>query len=106
MQIVPLQQLINQAFTITLESAKYDISLRTIGDLTYASIARDNIDLIDGVKCVPFRPLLYPYQEGAGGNFSFYTLNDEYPLYSSFGLTHFLLYATAAELATLRASGG
>jgi hypothetical protein len=106
MQIIPLQQIINNEFTTTLEAAKYDIALRTIGDLTLATISRNGVKLIDGTRAVPFRPLLLQYMEGGGGNFAFYTQNDEYPLYSNFGTTCFLLYATAAELAALRAAGG
>jgi hypothetical protein len=106
MQIIPLQQLVNQALSVTLENSKYDLSFRTIGDLTYATISKDSVKLVDGVRCVPFRPLLHPYQENGGGNFSFYTQNDEYPMYTGFGTRYVLLYATAAELASLRAAGG
>lgn len=106
MQIVPLQQVPNQLRTITLDQAKYDISLRTITDVTYATISKNNVKIVDSVRCVPMRPLLpYAYLEGTGGNFAFYTSGDEMPNYTAFGVSHILLYASAAELAAVRASG-
>lgn len=106
MQIVPLQQIVNQSLSITLDQQKYDITLRTIGDITYATVLRNNVKIVDSVRCVPLRPILpYEYLEGVGGNFAFYTANDELPNYASFGVSHILLYASAAELAALRASG-
>jgi hypothetical protein len=103
MQIITLQAIPNQTFAVTIDQTRYAITLRTIGDETYASITMNGTDLIDGVKCQPNQPIMpYPYLENGGGNFSFYTQNDEYPYYENFGSTHFLLYASAAELAALR----
>lgn len=106
MQIVPIQNgLPNQEFTITLDSQKYDIALRTISDLTYATIRINNVKVIDSVRCIPLHPVLpYQYLEAPGGNFAFQTPDDELPNYAQFGVTHILLYATVAELAALRAS--
>lgn len=106
MQIIPLVQLPNYEFTITLDGAKYDLAWRTIDDLTYMTIVRAGVKIVDSVRCIPFRPIIpYEYLEGTGGNFAFDTLNDELPNYQSFGVSHTLLYASNAELATLRATG-
>lgn len=102
MQIVPLVQLPNYEFTTTLDGAKYDIAWRTIDDLTYMTISRAGVKLVDSTRCIAFRPIIpYPYLEGAGGNFAFDTPNDELPNYELFGVTHTLLYASHAELAAL-----
>ncbi len=104
MQLIALQNIPNQTFSITLDQQLYSITLRTIGNETYASVTMNGNDIIDGIKCQPNTPVIpYPYLEGAGGNFSFYTPNDEYPNYEAFDTTHFLLYASNAELAALRA---
>lgn len=104
-QIVPLQVLPNQHLTITLDQQKYDITLKTITDLTYATISVNGTKVIDNVRCIPLHPLLpYKYLEGVGGNFVFYTTNDELPNYMSFGVTHVLVYASVAELVALRAA--
>jgi hypothetical protein len=105
-QIVPLQVLPNQHLTITLDQQKYDITLKTITDLTYATISVNGTKIVDSVRCIPNRPILpYQYLEGVGGNFAFFTSNDELPNYMAFGVTHTLIYASAAELAALRATG-
>ena len=105
MFIIPLQQLVNQSVTVTLEQARYVIGLRTIADRTYATIERNGLTLCTSQLCMPNDNILtYAYEEMGGGNFSFYTPNDEYPYYEQFSVTHILLYATAAELATLRAA--
>lgn len=105
MQIIDLIQSPNFEFTTTLENAKYDIAVRTVGDLTYMTISRNAVKLIDSVRCVPFEPILpYEYLEEGGGNFAFDTKNDEYPNYTQFNVSHIFLYATAAEIAAARAS--
>jgi len=106
MQIIPLKQIPNDEFTITLDAIKYDIAIRTISDVTYMTIIQNNVKIVDSVRCVPFRPIMpYAYLEGDGGNFAFSTTNDELPNYQSFNVTHILLYASAAEIAAVRASG-
>lgn len=103
MQIVPLQAIPNQQFQVTFESTLFNITLKTILDRIYATILINNVVVVSGVLCVPgFQILPSRYLEGVTGNFAFVTNNDEYPSSDQFGITQFLLYATAAELASSR----
>lgn len=105
MQFIPLQVTPNESFPITLDNTRYDLSLRSIGALTYLDVTINGVLVLSGQRCPPNEPLIpYEYLEGAGGNFAFTTPNGEYPNYPSFGTTHFLVYASAAELAAIRAA--
>jgi hypothetical protein len=107
MQILNLQNIPNQQQTITLDQVKYVLTFRTIGWRTYATININGAatNAVDGIQCVGNEALLpYKYLESPGGNFVFDTPNDEYPLYTQFGITHRLLYASVAELVAYRAS--
>jgi hypothetical protein len=107
MQIIPLLAIPNRTFTITLDQVNYKITLRTIGVQTYVTINMNSADtnVVDGILALSNRPILpYEYLESPGGNFAFYTPNDEYPYYEQFGTTHNLLYASVAELAAYRAT--
>lgn len=104
MESIPLQAIPNQSLTYTsTEGVRYALNLRTVGDITLVDIDINGTRTISGKACVPGRPLLpYQYQEGQGGNFAFYTPNDELPYYESFGVTHDLVYVTATELTAQR----
>lgn len=105
MQIIPLQNTDNQSFPITLDNVRYKLTLRTIGALTFITIALNGNTILNAVRCAPNVPLIpYQYLEGAGGNFAFSTPNGEYPNYPSFGTTHFLIYASVADLISIRAA--
>lgn len=108
MQIINLQNTLpNQELTITLDQVKYILTFRTIGWRTYVSININGAatNAVDGIQCMPNEALLpYKYLESPGGNFVFATPNDEYPLYTQFGVTHIFLYASVAELAAYRAA--
>jgi hypothetical protein len=67
------------------------------------TIIRDNILIISNVRAVPQSPLI-PYQYLEAGNFIVTTDNDEYPIYTQFGITQYLVYLTQSELEELRAN--
>ena len=105
MLFVPLEITPNQQIPITLDGNLYDITLRTIADLTYVSLSINGTVIISGLRCPPNQPLIpYQYLEGGGGNFAFVTQSNVYPNYTEFGITQNLIYATAAELATIRSA--
>lgn len=108
MQTIPLNNTTpNQQFPVTLDSTLFDITLRTINDRTYVDISINNNIVVRGQICVPgFQLMPSRYMEGLTGNFAFVTANDAYPIYTEFGVTQFLLYASAAELAAARGTYG
>lgn len=104
MQIIPLLPIPRQRLTVTLENIQFDITIVAVGDCMYATILRAGVAIVSGARCVgEFQIMPSRYQEGAYGNFAFQTDDEENPQYLKFGTSHFLLYATAAELATARA---
>lgn len=102
--IIPIEAIPNQEFSIRLDSFRYGITLNSVNDgALCATITRDGVPVISGVRCVAGRMILpYPYLEGLGGNFYFDTPNDEIPDYRQFGTTHQLIYFDAAELGVMR----
>lgn len=102
MQQIPLQQVPNYDFTITLDSNIYVLKFTTLDNITCMSITRNGVDVIDNVRCVPFQPVL-PSQYEEDGNFAFITANGDLPYYTSFNVTQQLIYLSAAELAAIRA---
>lgn len=101
MQEIPLENVPNQKFSITLDETRYTIRLTTINGITYADIDRDDVNIISGFKCCPFQ-LIMPYPSMDSGNFLFETSDGEYPQYESFGDTQFLYYLTQEEVEVFR----
>lgn len=106
MQTIPLSNTTpRQQFTVTLDNILYDITLVAVQDCMYATILMNNVAVVSGARCVANAPLIpFHYLERSGGNFAFFTQNDENPWWDQFGVTQDLLYASAAELAAARAA--
>jgi hypothetical protein len=93
----------NQELTIQLEGIIYDIALREANGIMTASITRDGTPVARNTLAVAGTPLL-PYRHQEAGNFLFTTEDEALPYYDQFGLTQFLVYVTADELAAYRAA--
>lgn len=103
MKQVNIQALPNQAFSIRLEDSRYDFVIKETNGVMSMDLARNNVQILSGHRMLSGTPLIpYKYQEE--GNFVLPTLDDDLPFYTSFGITQFLFYLTAAEVAALRAS--
>lgn len=98
---VPIQQLPNQTFSISLENNTYDITLKTTNGVMSATIVRNNVMIVENARCVAGFPIIPSlYQED--GNFIFFTQNQQLPDYTLFNVTQTLTYLTVAELAAFR----
>jgi|GEM_PF-5399453 len=98
-QLIQLEPLPNQNFTIRLGDHRYEIALKSISDdLMCISIMRDNLMLIQGVRAMPSTLFLPKHMEMGLGNFAFITVNDEYPSYQKFGGDHQLYYYQTGEV--------
>lgn len=94
-QVIPLEALPNQTLTIRLNDHRYEIKIQTISDdLMCISITRDNVKLIQGVRCIPQMSFIPNNLVMGLGNFYFKTVNDEYPNYQKFGGDHILYYSS------------
>lgn len=98
MQTIPLQPIPNQSFSLQLGSNNYDIRLRTCeSGVTSVDVIINNIPLLSGQRAVSNFPVI-AYEYLTDGNFMFITQNDEYPDYTQFGVTQFLIFADRKEI--------
>ena len=65
------------------------------------TIVRDGTTLVSNMRITAGTPLL-PYRYQESGNFLMTTDGEAIPYYDQFGITQFLVYLTADELATYR----
>jgi hypothetical protein len=105
MQIIPLQAIPNQSFSITLDNNLYDIKLITCVNITAASILRNKELILLDSRVEPNMPII-PYRYLEDGNFMILTKGGNYPIYSEFGVTQFLIYTSASELRGIRSVSG
>jgi len=91
----------NQELTVQLGGAMWGITLREGTGCMSASVTRDNVPVVSNVRVTAGTPLL-PYQYQEAGNFIMTVENDALPYWDQFGVTQFLLYITADELAVYR----
>lgn len=95
---VELQKLPNQELTYIVGDKSFRVQLRTIQDLTFASIFLDDEPLLYSQICVPNNFInMYRYIS-AGGKFFFKCVDNEYPNYKKFGDSQQLLFYTEDEL--------
>lgn len=95
---VELSNIPNQELTYTVGNNTFTVQLRTIQDLTFASIFLDGEPLLYSQLCTPNNFInLYRYIS-VGGKFYFKCVDNEYPNYEKFGGAHQLLFYTEDEL--------
>jgi hypothetical protein len=100
---IDLAAIANQAVAIRLDNQLYALAVRETGGVMSVDITRDGVTVLDGQRAVAGAPLI-PYTYREAGNFVFVTEGEEYADWRKFGTSHFLLYASAEELAALRAA--
>ena len=98
---VPLQAVPNQQLSIQLGVSRYDITIKEAIGVMSATVVRDGVTLIENVRLVAATPVL-PYDYLEEGNFALTTADEELPDYTRFGVTQYLVYLDAVELAALR----
>lgn len=106
---IPLQAIPNQSLSIQLDNINFDLRIFTCDNtpqtpgssVTTITIAANEAIIIQNVKMVPAAALInYQYLEQ--GNFYFLSENDDYPDYTLFGISQYLVYATQDELEVIR----
>lgn len=101
MQIIPIEQLPKQEFSIRLDDHRYVIAILETAGCMSVNIERDGVVIVSGARAVASFNLM-PYQYQEAGNFAFFTLNDELPFWNLFNVSQQLIYATQAELEAIR----
>ena len=105
MREIPLQNIPNQEVETVINSTVFNIRLHTIRQITVADVYINRALICAGVRCVPGIPLIpLPYVAEQYGNFIFWCLDANYPVYELFGASQRLLYLSPGELSTLAAT--
>jgi hypothetical protein len=98
MQNIPLAAIPNQSLSVRLDGLQYDLRLHDCGNgVTTLDITINDVPLITGTRIMPNYPII-PSKYLEQGNFVLETQNDEYPDYTRFGVTQYLIYASQAEI--------
>ena len=98
MLLVPIKNIPNQVFSITLNGVGYRIMLRTIQGLTFMSVWVNNEALFYNQICTPNNWVNQYNYISVNGKFYFYCLDEEYPNYEKFGITQALYFLTPEEV--------
>ena len=98
---VCIATLANQALSIQLDERFYEIELREANGVMAATITRDGVTIVSNIRVTAGTPLL-PYRYQEAGNFIMTTDGEAIPYWDQFGVTQFLVYLSADELAAYR----
>lgn len=98
---VGIATLANQALSIQLDERFYEIELREANGVMAATITRDGVTIVSNIRVTAGTPLL-PYRYQEAGNFIMTTDGEAIPYWDQFGVTQFLVYLSADELAAYR----
>ena len=106
MELITIDALPSQSFTVTLGGNNYEIKIYSIdGHMSY-DLSANSVQIITGFKMVNDIPLLvYPHQE-LNGNILLQVSEDQIPDYKKFGLSQFLYYLTEDETTAYRLAAG
>lgn len=99
---IPIQAVPNQSFSSILDGNTWDFILKSVEGTTVVSLTRNGTSVLESARAAA-GSLIIPSQYEESGNFFFVTQNFELPFYTRFNVSQSLLYASAAELAALRA---
>lgn len=97
---IALQPVANQELSIPLEGSRYVITIKEANGTMAASIERDGEVVVSNTRIVADGLILqYRAQWFGFGNFMLATQDEAEPYFDQFGITQFLVYLTADELA-------
>lgn len=103
-QRINLAPVASQTISCRLGGKRYVMTFKSIGSVMIATIIRDGVTLVSGMRCVA-GALLLPYKslEDDSGNFAFVIDDGQtIPDYLQFGDTQHLVYFTATEIEVAR----
>lgn len=102
MKFITLQQTPNQEVIVTVNGSRYKIQIKSASGFMTYGVERDGITIIEnGARIVNGSPLL-PYRYMEEGNFILDVPDDEFPDYTKFESTQFLIYASQDEIESVR----
>ena len=101
MRVIPIKALPNQTLSALLDDNQWDIALRDCNGVISCSLSKNAVVIVENARAVAgMRILQAHYQED--GNFAIISNDEGIPDYRQFGVTQFLVYISADELAVSR----
>jgi hypothetical protein len=100
---IPISAVVNQTFSIVLDSIQYDLAIYLAKNVMAMDITRNNIPVLLGERLLP-NSLIIPYRYLENGNFFMTSEDGQYPIYTEFGVTQFMYFLSQSELTALRAT--
>lgn len=101
MQVLPLQALPNQSFSVLLDNNQWDIEIRDTNGTTSITLTKNGVIVVENARAVAgVRIIPCEYQED--GNFAIISVDQSVPNYAQFGVTQSLIYISEAELNSVR----
>ena len=97
MNEIPLQAIPNQTLSIILDNDQYDIRIEATNNIMSFDIFRNNVAIVTGQRAVAGFPII-PYRYLEKGNFVLLTMNDDYPDYTLFGVSQYLIFTSQSEI--------
>lgn len=96
---IPLQALANQELSIPLDGARYVITVKEAAGAMVCTIERDGVIVVQNTRLLADAFVLpYDHMHPTTGNFFVSTQGADIPYFDQFGITQFMVYATAAEI--------
>lgn len=97
---IALQPIANQELSIPLEGSRFVLTIKESQGAMVMTIVRDDEVIVQNARMTGDNVIIpCEYQRVGMGNFFIGTQNEEIPFWDQFGLTQFLVYVTAAEVA-------
>ena len=102
LNFIELDPIPNQELSVTLDGARWTLRIQEAAGSMCADILRDDIPIIQGARIAAGEPIIaYPYLRAGLGDFYFFQTTESLPYYEQFGVTQYLAYLTADEIAAL-----
>lgn len=98
MRDIPLDAVPNQSLSVTVDDNRWQLLFKEANGVMVVTITLNELLILSSHRLVANEPMIpYEYLQGSGG-FILYTINDEIPWWTDFGLRHTLLYYSEEEL--------
>lgn len=97
---IPLQAVANQELSIPLDNSRFVLRVKECNGGMCMTVIRDDEVIVQNARVTADNYVIpYEHLRVGMGNFFFATQGEELAYYTAFGLTQFMVYATAAEIA-------
>lgn len=101
MQLLPIQALPNQSFSVQLDNNQWAWTIEVANDGIAVTLSLNGNVVISGLNIAGGARII-PSEYEEAGNFVLVTIDQEVPDYTQFGTGQQLVYLSAAELALIR----